>query len=874
MEKILGPASHPSVAPVRIEERQQYRYAFKLAWFLHPNAKIAENIARNSILGLPDTYSAQARRAEYTPKGLFRTPVSMERDHLLQRRVFKLSVEYEVQRENSARITAEDLTVYFIKEALRMAMNCASFQVMVSIGRILHSYRTREVMNMYGTVAPNRSGKKNDDQCRDWKKQAMDYLEDRFGRFVSMTIGPHNEKRFIRATDEKILALAKECLRLFMPCHTSHPIPENCGRIAPDHLHHIGAPDDEHTIELLRFHAAICPLCFLYLTAGWDLASPDDRSSIPAFNPPPQDVNEDYLDRGNPPELTDAEVDRVLDEIAAEKERRRKVSPSKLRVFVDGVETSVLDLDAPNALSLKPGRDAEIIELISEVGDVLVSHLLTRGDEDFPVTTTAEYRVGELEFTFVEDQGSVLHERLVDIRGIRFPQVMYLSAGCIDSYWGAGKSHLLSRLVSERFEDMAAFPELEKPAEELPRPRALVLWGPPGCGKTMIARMLARYLGWSAMPRIAANAFNAGVEGQPVAAVSDLRVKLDAIEALTRLEATLYRDFRILAKRRGVKSEKVPSISEREEKLSRLSLSAGVFLSGLATALLSLRSPWGALGLLPLISLALAAWRHFKWTSRITWQYKSVNECVEYLQRSLWRANDEDPVHYWSDVFSEAEKVAFLVGRYQEPDVLCLGSALRSRGFEVKILDSAISACHAIIRRRLSSLSGRSTHFVYFAGHGDFSEDLTMLREASSFKWLHAGSLYQRVNGLPVLHGLPSWKERASETPLFFVNACGAGDSLWSALSLAYFNNTRFMPKESDYDRARSVCTWALIDALMGSAAGRDGLVTVSDIETYLKRRLNDVGKIKVRAQFSETRSRDILLSTMPARASPDREKE
>src|SRR5579863_10321347 len=155
MDKILGPASHPSVAAVRTEERQQYRYAFNLAWLLHPNPKIASKIARDSILGLPDTYSAQARPAEYTPKGLFRTRVSMERDHLLQRRVFMASVEYEVQREKSGRITREDLTVYFIKEALRMAMNCASFQVMVSIGRILHSYRTREVMDMYGTIAAN-----------------------------------------------------------------------------------------------------------------------------------------------------------------------------------------------------------------------------------------------------------------------------------------------------------------------------------------------------------------------------------------------------------------------------------------------------------------------------------------------------------------------------------------------------------------------------------------------------------------------------------------------------------------------------------------------------------------------------------------------
>jgi hypothetical protein len=32
-------------------------------------------------------------------------------------------VEYEKQREASGRVTREDLTVHFVKEALRMAMN-------------------------------------------------------------------------------------------------------------------------------------------------------------------------------------------------------------------------------------------------------------------------------------------------------------------------------------------------------------------------------------------------------------------------------------------------------------------------------------------------------------------------------------------------------------------------------------------------------------------------------------------------------------------------------------------------------------------------------------------------------------------------------
>jgi hypothetical protein len=93
---------------------------------------------------LPDTCYAQERRFEYTPKGDFRTRICMESDHLLQRRVFAASEKFEKLREKSGRITQEDLTVYYVKETLRMAMKCASFPVMVAIGRVLHAYRTRQ----------------------------------------------------------------------------------------------------------------------------------------------------------------------------------------------------------------------------------------------------------------------------------------------------------------------------------------------------------------------------------------------------------------------------------------------------------------------------------------------------------------------------------------------------------------------------------------------------------------------------------------------------------------------------------------------------------------------------------------------------------
>jgi hypothetical protein len=63
-------------------------------------------------------------------------------------------------------------------------------------------------------------------------------------------------------------------------------------------------------------------------------------------------------------------------------------------------------------------------------------------------------------------------------------------------------------------------------------------------------------------------------------------------------------------------------------------------------------------------------------------------------------------------------------------------------------------------------------------------------------------------------------------------------------------------------------------------AADREGLLTVFDVEQYVKRKVADPdivgpsGRVEVVVQHSHARSKDLLLSAMPARASPDPEKD
>ena len=195
--------------------------------------------------------------------------------------------------------------------------------------------------------------------------------------------------------------LAKDCFHQFIPDRTPHAIPRDCDRIAPEILNYDGPADGEHGIELLRFHACICPKCLSYITTAWGLPSPDERATIPVLTVPPRNsAKDDYEDRDGPPDLTDDEVDEALREIAEERERRKRVSPAVLRIFVDGLERATLDFKSGGRVVIPVDDTEEVVEIVSEGGDVLLRHLATHADEDFRTATRTEYRLGEFVLCF------------------------------------------------------------------------------------------------------------------------------------------------------------------------------------------------------------------------------------------------------------------------------------------------------------------------------------------------------------------------------------------------------------------------------------------------------------------------------------------
>jgi hypothetical protein len=816
------------------DETRRYRYAFQIAWYLHPNPEIASAIAREALAGLPQTYEAQARRAEYVPKGEFRTRISMEPDDLILRRVFALSGEYEDRRERSGKLTKQDLIVYFIKEVLRDAFKHSSFHAMVAAGRVLHSYRTQDVMQMYGTISPERSIKKNDGQYRTWKKKLMDRLEKRFKPYASTFKGPRGEKRFIPESDEKILIFAQDCLRQFTPLQASHVIPERCGTDAPEHLSYQGPADGEHRTELQRVHACICPDCFERLTKTWNLDKPVKKLAIPAFALPPE-IDSDYFDRNKPPVFTDAEVGMRLAEIAAEKERRQRVSPESLRVLVNGRKKAKLKLNDRRNISIKLNEDDEIIQLVSEEGDILVTHLVSFRSEETGFYTTSRYEAAGLILDFVDNPAHA-EDRTLEIRVESKPQRGFLVLAGGTGHLVCGETLFWPLIQAKQYLEDISRAWHKRTYDNLFKKSSFIM-----------AELFSEDLDSIACEK--------GIATEGIGRVSAMRALVGTIDALTHTQAKLYERYCVLALKQGVGLDAIPHVDGYLEKLSRNSFWAGITMLASGIGLLSANLPLLSLVPLSVSAFALYLWQSRKWSSHLTEQYALTTQRLDLLQEILNQRDDIDSVRCIRKLYADGYKHALLVGDDREKNVGYLAECLEANRYMLHYTHQQCNLKGLDLKAKAMSLGHSSPGIIliYFSGHGTHSTDFCNVRNRFN---LRSRNLVQR--------------------PILFAGSdlCD-GVFRWSELQLSAFRSplSFFNNQGPTMDRKRDLTLTGIVaDGLKGAAAGPEGLITFSDLAWYVKKRLSnpelirEIGQWTISSQYSDHRSGDILLGDAGSR--------
>jgi hypothetical protein len=342
--------------------------AFELAHFIHQDRLIAQAICLEATQRLEIAAATQIKRLYYRPLRQNRFRASWGDRHLLQRLVYFQSEAWErlAESRDPGSLTEEDLLLRFLKHLCQITMKRNSFYASIALGRIVHAYSTADTMSLYHAIAPEACERKQSDYLRSRKAQLLDEVRTRFGDFLSIVRGPHQEDRIETSelTSRKA-AWVRECLRVLtpwaIPCWGEKEKASGSGgrrrnRFAPER--------DEDSREARRFHALFDPPCFAAITREARLADPASRLAIPRFQVrggPPARGGRGREDRST--RLRPEERAAIQSRLSEEARRRRECPTRFLRVLVDGQERARIDPRASSVARLSLDDTAEMIEV-------------------------------------------------------------------------------------------------------------------------------------------------------------------------------------------------------------------------------------------------------------------------------------------------------------------------------------------------------------------------------------------------------------------------------------------------------------------------------------------------------------------------------
>jgi hypothetical protein len=372
--------------------------AFQLGYFIHGDKKTAMQVVLASLERLETAVAAQDRRLYYTPAGKpssqqgkqngLRYKVSLSEAHLLQRLIYLMSEPFEIEKEGSVsapHIGEEDMIIHYLKHLVQITVRRNSFYVALGISRLLYNYTTGETLDIYSAIGqPERIS--DDDYIRARKRRLMQEIKQRFGSMVNICRGPRAEERFVTQDCSGWKAkLVERCLELFVPWNTPCLLAANStsGNLSGFYGRE-RHPDEEHSIEVARFHAFIHPYCYENLTRGLHLTYPGSGLQMPHFflsksnNGTPD--GRPPSPRDHLPSLDEQDLLTIKQHLGERSARRRAAARGLLRILVDGTEHARLDLKRARAVHLSLPEGANIIEVIAddERGElILATHLLT-----------------------------------------------------------------------------------------------------------------------------------------------------------------------------------------------------------------------------------------------------------------------------------------------------------------------------------------------------------------------------------------------------------------------------------------------------------------------------------------------------------------
>jgi hypothetical protein len=367
-------------------------HPFQLAYFIHDDKETAKRITMAALEKLETATHKQDKRLYYFNVGR-RNRISFTSLHLLQRLVYDESEKYEKLREHdlACPLSEDRLLVFFIKHLVKITVRRKSLYVALGLSRILHRYSTAETMEIYNVVIQDPARVSDEDYFRAGKKLIMSELESRFGELLSITHGARGERRFAaHDRPERFATLVSRCLSAFTPWLTDCHVPERFNPMTdelPALRFNNSDPDEEHSVEVNRFHAMLHPACFARLLWALGFAPSEERLEIPWFCLASRGDEDDAGtdDPSGPAELGEDDRNDIRDYLGKQNRRRKSLKAERLRFVADGAEVAQLDLQQAGPVRFQLPEYTEFLEIRScdTQGEILLAtHPLDYGGDD------------------------------------------------------------------------------------------------------------------------------------------------------------------------------------------------------------------------------------------------------------------------------------------------------------------------------------------------------------------------------------------------------------------------------------------------------------------------------------------------------------
>jgi len=381
--------------------------AFELAYFLVPDRSSAIAIITRAVEKLRVCSRREMNRQYWRDKHAGRPVRRLGRSDpdMLQWLIMCESEQEERAQESSGALSPAGLAIHYVKHLVQITSALSSFYVNVGITRLLHNYSTPETQHVYERLTSRYLGA---DEYRRAKSVLMEKMSQRFTGLVKIARVDHGELRFeISNHQQQFAETVAACLKAFAPWSTmascAQFISANGGGIKLKSPYQ-DANADQNEIELRCCHILIEPKCYGQLMEDLEFDQPETRLALPRFfMPERQDKNDDnHTQPPHPPALSQEDIDQIQRRLAMTDARRRKINPRRVRIFIDSMEYTNIDLTQNSQLQIALEAGASLIEVRGEDehGELLLAtHVVSYAEDAFDISrATAKLGSGKLKF--------------------------------------------------------------------------------------------------------------------------------------------------------------------------------------------------------------------------------------------------------------------------------------------------------------------------------------------------------------------------------------------------------------------------------------------------------------------------------------------